>query len=104
MVLIHVILYIRLHTVSHKRAPHSCARRCVCELVFALNFDLVPHRTKVAGPSVFRGETQSCLVAACWSDEDKQKILQYIIDSSSYAEVDRRIGVFRSMLIADVAV
>lgn len=68
---------------------------CVCELVFALKAGLVPQKTRIAGSNEFSSGTSSCLVAECWSREDKQKILQYIVDSSSYAEVDTQIQTIR---------
>ena len=53
---------------------------CVCELIFAKAFGLVPHKTHVTGPDQFSQLKTSCLDAQSTEPKDKYRILKFLLN------------------------
>lgn len=70
---------------------------CVCELMFAMEFNLVPSRTYITGPDDFADSTGGCLEAEASVEEDKEKILQHLTATLGREKVDERIQEFRNL-------
>lgn len=69
---------------------------CVCELLFATSFALVPNQTYVTGPDVFANCKTSCLDAQSTEPHDKARILKYLLNQHQYQEIDQMVHVFRT--------
>jgi len=79
-----------------------CSRLwCVCELHFAKQLGLFPHKTHIAGPNVFQHSKASCLDAQATKAQDEERILRALLypnnkGSSSREEIDRVVQLFRN--------
>jgi len=70
---------------------------CVCELLFAMKFGLVPNRTLITGPETFANTETTCLEAESSVVEDKVQILEYLELNYGAEDVDEKIREFRKM-------
>lgn len=73
---------------------------CVCEVLFAHEFGLVPGRVKVVGSNAFATSPASCLDAQCGDPRDRVRILHALIggvaaNPERVSEIDAVIQRFR---------
>lgn len=65
---------------------------CVCELIFAKEFDLVPGKTKIVGPDWCSGKSLSVKYADAHSETDRKRILKYLLyNFRGYAVIDEDV-------------
>jgi len=70
---------------------------CVCELVLAKKFNLVPDKTLVVGPDEFSNCMTSVEKAQSFCQRDRERILQYLLElHGSYKEIDDIVSKFRT--------
>ncbi|CAB9512699.1 ankyrin 3, node of Ranvier (ankyrin G) [Seminavis robusta] len=68
---------------------------CVCELIYAKQFGLVPDKTVVTGNHPFADRTTSCLEARASQPSDKGKILKHLLFQSDFQAIDSIINELR---------
>lgn len=61
---------------------------CVCELIYAKHFGLVPGKTQVAGPNVFAHKQSSVLDAQATNLKDRDRILRVLLTEFDREEID----------------
>jgi len=69
---------------------------CVCELMFAKKFELVPEHTFVTGPDCFSKSRTSCIEAQATNIDDKARILSVLLANHDYKEIDDFVNRFRA--------
>lgn len=69
---------------------------CVCELIFANKFGLVPDNTYVTGPDDFSDSRTSCVEAQATDIDDKVRILKVLLADHDYKEIDDFVNQFRA--------
>lgn len=69
---------------------------CVCELMYAEKYGLVPDKTRVTGPDTFSHVKTSCLHAKATSLDDHEKILKVLLFEFGRKIVDDCIQKFRN--------
>jgi len=74
---------------------------CICEFMYARQFDFIPHYTIVAGPNTFAGTNNSCVDARSTDPDDKAKILKELLNNHSFVEIDEYIKELRSFWVSD---
>lgn len=72
-----------------------CRIWCVCELMYAKKFGLVPDKTHVVGPDSFSQSNSSCLDATAWNPDDKEKILRVLLSEHTRQTMDEFVCRFR---------
>lgn len=74
---------------------------CVCELVFATEFGLVPANTKVVGPDKFGESTASVKDAKAFCQSDRKRILQYLLEvNGNYELIDGIVSSFQTHMLS----
>merc|ERR1712008_118636 len=69
-----------------------CARIwCICEFLYAKEFELIPDKTIVTGPDTFAGDSISCDDAKSFDPSDKVKILNELMKNNSVNEINEEI-------------
>lgn len=69
---------------------------CVCELLYAWEFKFVPDNTKVAGPDSFRDESTSIKDAKAFDQNDRDRILGYLMQEHGCEEIDNIVAEIRA--------
>jgi len=71
---------------------------CVCELIFAIEFKLVPGKTKITGPDNFHdNDSISVKDTDSYSQTDKERILKHLFKRyGNYDEIDKIIAQFQA--------
>jgi hypothetical protein len=68
---------------------------CVCELMYAEKYGLIPEKTRVTGPDTFSNAMTSCLHAKATSLDDHEKILKVLLFEFGRKLIDESIDKFR---------
>jgi len=85
------------YLVVRNRKTDLCERIwCICEFVYAKEFELIPDKTIVTGPDTFADRNTSCDNAQSYDPNDKEKILSELTNRSSVEEIDQYIREFRA--------
>ena len=69
---------------------------CVCELLYARQYGLVPEKTYVTGANSFTGVQSTCLNATATSPKDQEVILSVLLNEHNREEIDSFVTTFRS--------
>ena len=69
---------------------------CICEVMYAREFHLIPSKTLIGGPNAFEDTAISCLDAKCFDINDKAKILKKLLNDHNHAEIDEYLAKFRT--------
>ena len=69
---------------------------CICEIMFAKKYNVIPNKTQITSPDGFSTTNVSCLDAKSFCPDDRDKILmELLVKKGSRAEVDKYINKFR---------
>jgi len=85
------------YLVVRNQNTDLCSRIwCICEVMYAREYNLIPSNTLIAGPNTFTDTTISCLEAKSFDINDKAKILKKLLNEHNHADIDEYIAKFRT--------
>lgn len=69
---------------------------CICELIYAKQFGMFPHKVRVAGPEDFSHLRTSCLDAKAFCAHDKERILDVLLRNHAVEKIDSLVRDLRT--------
>lgn len=76
---------------------------CICEIMFAKEYNFIPDKTQITGPDCFSKYDVSCLDAKSFTAKDKEKILTVLLANGDRETIDDYIKKFRKFNTSWVA-